>query len=476
MSWRPTLARYHSPVPLLRPFRALRFDDSLSPSAARLICPPYDVISPEAQRELAERHPNNVVRLELPLDGPGDGDDAKYRRAARDLVAWRTQGILRKDRRPAVYVYEQVYRVPGSEVERTQRGFFARLRLEPFGPDSGVRPHERTLSGPKEDRYRLLRATGVNSSPVICLYDSGDGLSAQLLAQLTADAPEIDVADDEGVRHRLWMVPVTGGDTTPDSRTGLDTTAAAAQLLTLVGSGPVTIADGHHRYETALRYRTERGQHRACESDPPYDYILSVFYDIAGTELTVLPTHRLVRGGPAGAELFAAVDELFQVEPCDSGAGLVRAFAPERDEPREASGMGARAAEGAAGTGRFGLWTAGRGAILHADRERFEGFLAPSIPPTLRSLDATLLAVALERVAGIGPSAVAEGSRVGYTKDAGEAVEAVERGEAHAAFLLDPTPVRAVIRVAAEGNVMPQKSTYFYPKAATGLVISPPEW
>ena len=154
-------------VPEIRPFRALRFNPATIADPALVVAPPYDVIDEAQRQRLLARHPANVVRLDLPGIEQGDAEDDRYRRAARTLAAWRSDGTLHKDPHPSIYVYEQSYRVPGSEVSRIQRGFLARLRLEAFGPGSGVLPHERTLAGPREDRYRLLRATGVNTSPVV---------------------------------------------------------------------------------------------------------------------------------------------------------------------------------------------------------------------------------------------------------------------------------------------------------------------
>src|SRR5215207_1684180 len=204
-------------VPDLKPFRALRFDPDVVGDLGAVVAPPYDVIGPDLRETLLARHPRNAVRLDLPAGEAGDEDaDEKYRRVARTFAAWRTDGTLRKDPRPGVYVYEQTYRVPNTDVERSQRGFFARLRIEPFGPGSGVLPHERTMSGPKEDRYRLLRATGVNTSPVIGLYEDPDGRSGPLLAAATAAPALADLVDDDGVRHRLWLL--TGeGDESPAS-------------------------------------------------------------------------------------------------------------------------------------------------------------------------------------------------------------------------------------------------------------------
>ena len=438
-------------MPDIRPFRALRFDPSSVGDLGLVVAPPYDVIDPEERRRLVARHPANVVRLDMPAEEVGDAPDDRYRRAARTLAAWRSDGTLRKDPHPSLYVYEQTYRVPGTDVERTQRGFFARLRLEPYGSDGGVLPHERTLSAPKEDRYKLLRATGVNTSPVVGLYDDAARSVPGLLAEVTARAAGVDLTDDDGVRHRLWAITADG--------TGRDGEIARG-LIAAAARGPVTIADGHHRYETALRYRDERRMTRSCEEDPAFDYLLMLFLE-ASEPLTVLPTHRIVRGaGQAASGLLGRVGELFDVEPISSADELVA----ETRAGALASG----------GKGRFGLWTRDGGARLTARRAA----LRPELPPggdALRHLDATVLGAALERLVGLDAEAVAGGA-VGYTKSADEAVAAVETGHADAAFLLEPTPVASIEAVARDGDVMPQKSTYFYPKALTGLVINPHEW
>jgi uncharacterized protein (DUF1015 family) len=440
-------------VPTIRPFRGLRLEPDVVGDLAAVVSPPYDVISPAQQRALLARSPRNVVRLDLPAEELGDGPDDRYRRAARTFAAWRSDGSFRKDPRPSLYVYEQVYRVPGAAVERIQRGFFGRLRLERFGVGGGVLPHERTLSGPKEDRYKLLRATGANFSPVVGLYEDRSGGSAAVLGEVAGRPPTIDLIDDDGVRHRLWVVTADEAGDGPVER------------LIAGASGPITIADGHHRYETALRYRDERRMSRSCEEDPPFDYILMLFLETTGQALTVLPTHRVVRGlGPDGvAALWAGLGELFEVQLVERSDELESAF-------------GAAALD-AGGAGRFGLWTRTGGAVLTARREAF-GPLLPSGGAALRRLDVTLLGAALERLCGVGADALAAGGRVAYTKSFVEALGWVDRAEdgADAAFLLEPTPVAEIAAVATAGDVMPQKSTYFYPKPVTGLVIDPHEW
>jgi uncharacterized protein (DUF1015 family) len=439
-------------VPVLRPFRALRFDRSNVGDLAAVVAPPYDVISPQQRAELIARSPANVVRLDLPAEERGDEPDDRYRRAARTLAGWRSDGTLRKDGHPSIYVYEQTYPVPGTDLTRTQRGFFARLRLEPFGAGSGVLRHERTLSGPKEDRYKLLRATGVNTSPVVALFDDPSQDTAMRLQSIAAGAPDVEVVDDDGVTHRLWPVLADGDG--PMAR-------VVADLLATAGRSAITIADGHHRYETALRYRDERRMSRSCEEDPAFDYLLVLMLE-ASQPLTVLPTHRLVRGigSERAAGSLEAAGQLFAVEPVESGERLAAAFASAAD---------------AGGRGRIGLWTRAGGAILTARLEALESLLPPG-GNALRGLDVTILGAALRSLLDIDDDAVAAGA-IEYTKSAVEAIARVDADEGiDAAFLLEATPVAAIEAVAHDGDVMPQKSTYFYPKALTGLVINPHEW
>lgn len=448
-------------MPVVRPFRAIRYDADAVGDLTLVVSPPYDVISPTEQAALMARHPANVVRLDLPPEAGSDPDE-KYREAARTFARWRTEGVLRKDPRPSVYVYEQSYRVPGSDLERVQRGFFARLRLEPFGPAGGILPHERTLSGPKEDRYRLLRATGANFSPVVGLYADPRGRAVEILARATEGEPLADVTDGDGVRHRLWGVAAAPAADQPDGTTSAPADDPATELAAIAGAGPVTIADGHHRYETALRYRDERRMVRSCEEDPAFDYLLMLFLETTSQPLTVLPTHRVVRGlGEEGVErMLANVGELFDVQPAD---------------PATMSGPFAVGAPG--GQGHIGLFTRQTAAVLTARREAIEPLL-PAGGDALRRLDVTLLGVALERLCGIDAAAIAGGGRMVYTKSATEAMSWVAEhvDGADAAFLLEPTPVADIAAVAEQGDVMPQKSTYFYPKPVSGLVINPHEW
>ena len=443
---RPAIVR--SPiVPTIQPFRALRYAPDVVQDLAAVVAPPYDVIDAAERAALIARDPRNVVRIDLPTAEPRDEPDDRYRRAARQLSAWRTDGTLHRDPRPSLYPYEQMYRVPGTDVERVRRGVFARVRLEPFGPESGIRPHERTLAEPKEDRYRLLRATGVNTSPVVGMYVDPSGRVADWLTGIT-EAPVAEVVDDDAVAHRLWRIAADEAD--------------VADLCARIGAGPITLADGHHRYETALRYRNERVTGAMPGDDPGWASILMLLLEPVAGPVTVLPTHRVAVG--VGDDTVAAAQarlgELFEVEP-------------QARDALEATFRSAALDGG--GEGRFGIWTRSGGAILHARREAFGPFL-PDGGAALRRLDVTLAGVALEQLAGVDAAAV-ESGRLRYTKDPAEAIRWVdERSDgADLVLLLEPTPASEIIAVAADGDVMPQKSTYIYPKALTGLVINPLE-
>lgn len=436
-------------MPVVRPFRALRYSEEVVADLGAVVAPPYDVIGPDERRQLVARDPRNVVRLDMPSPEPFDTDpDDGYRRAARFLGAWRGDGTLRRDPRPTVTVLEDTYHLPGHDEEQVRRGFLARVRLEPFG--TGVRAHERTLSGPKEDRYKLLRATGVNTSPVVATYMDRSGRVAELLGGVAATQAGAEFVDAAGVRHRAWTLAAAD--------------PAVTELCERASGATLTIADGHHRYETALRYARERRVGLAEDVELDTDDVLMLLLEPGAGPLDILPTHRVILGlrddGVAG--FVRRLPEAFDVEPGVAAETLMGAFGP----------LGGPTG----GDGRFGLWTRIGGSILRARRAA----LAPHLPTggsALRDLDVSVLATALEMLAGIDSEATGGGDRIRYTMDAAEAIALVTDATdgADLAFLLEPTPASEIAAVAADGDVMPQKSTYIYPKAVTGLVINPLE-
>lgn len=241
-------------MPVVRPFRALRYDAEAVGDLGLVVAPPYDAIGADEHRALLARSPFNVVRLDSPSGEFDDLDpDDKYRRAGRLLSRWRGDGIFRRDSRPSIYVYEQQVQQPGGGDVDVRRGFFARVGLEPSG--RGALPHEESMLESQADRYRLLRATNVNTSPIVAVYQDQGGLAARLLDGVAAEAPDVDVADMAGNRHRLWVL--TAG-----------TDGRAEQLAELAARSPLTITDGHDRHGAALRLQAEQRVGGPSEPDP----------------------------------------------------------------------------------------------------------------------------------------------------------------------------------------------------------------
>ncbi|HYI21094.1 MAG TPA: DUF1015 domain-containing protein [Candidatus Limnocylindrales bacterium] len=422
-------------MPELRPFNGLRYAPADPATLAALLCPPYDVISSSERARLAAADPNNAVHLELP-QAPAD-DPAKdgYAHAARLLDEWVESGALVRDQSPAIYVYEQRFTLDDGS-DHVARSFFARLRLEPYAPWSGVRPHELTMSAPKEDRFRLLSATRTNLSPVMLQYDdrSGGAATSELLDELTLKPAVADAQGPGGVGQRLWLA-------TPQED------PAAAELIRLAAVGPLDIADGHHRYETALRYQAQPGAPEGA------DFVLALLYEAHSGGLQLLPWHRLISGVTSGSAVIDAARGLYSVEPVASSAEI----AARLNESTEA--------------GLMGLWTRDGGALLQVERGRIDSRLGGG-SDELRWLDVNVLSATLREMTGNTTDELLAAERLAYVSDAAQAVAAIDAGNADVAFLLRPTPIDSVLAVAANGEHMPAKSTFFHPKAATGLVFN----
>ncbi len=437
--------RYHSRVPKLRPFRALRFDAAAADLSA-VLAPPYDIISPGDRLALLDRDPHNIVRIELPADlGTAGAND--YAAAAATLAEWREAGVLVKDAEPTVTIHEMRW-TDAEGREGCATGLFCRLRLEEYGLDGGVLPHEKTHGGPKADRYALLEATRLNTSPLVFLAGSDQAVTSAALLALAEGAPDAEATTTDCVRHRLWIRDA----------------AAAAPLLDLVSGAPLTIADGHHRYETALKYRADHEADRDADADPAWDYLLALIYPLDQSP-PALPTHRVIRGFPCGEDLLERVKPYAALERLPDHETLLARMA----EPVEFE-------SGATGTGRIGLFTRGLAAILTVDRPAVDVLLDASLSVGSRGLDVNALSVIIERAFGDDATAMAAEGRLWYVKDATVATGQVTSEEASAAFLLHEMPPAAIALVAGAGEVMPQKSTYFDPKAPTGLLLSPLEW
>lgn len=420
----------------IRPFRALRFSERAG-DAAQLICPPYDIISEEQRRAYLARNPHNIVRLELPRDGADP-----YAQAGEALREWKRDGILSRDGEPALYVYEIIFTADGQP--RRVAGIIGQVKLEEFSKGV-ILPHEETLSKAKADRFRLMEATRSNFSCIYALYNDDTPEGRLDLGGLAAKGALLnDVTDGDGLRHRLWAV------TDP---------AATAEVGRRMAETKLYIADGHHRYETALAYRDARRAEGAREG-APWDYVMMMMVEMSHPGLVVFPTHRLVRELPSfdAAALLDACAPWF-----DIARGLTPAAAA--DWLRAAYDAGRHAFVFYAGGGNAALLTLRDASVMDE--------LLPGLSPASRSLDVTVLhALILERLLGIDRENLANQRSLAYTRDPGEAYRGVDSGEFQCAFLLNPTRVSEIRDVAAAGEKMPQKSTYFYPKLITGLVMN----
>ncbi len=429
----------------IAPLTPLRYDLPRLPGGlARVVAPPYDVIDASQRKELAARDPHNIVRLILP---EGEGD-AKYAEAARLLGAWQESGVLIRDTEPAFYRYDQTFVPPGGGPDQkaiTRRGFLAAVRLHPFA-DRIVLPHERTLSGPKEDRLKLFRATGTNLSPGFMLYRDP---RHQLEAPLETGHVLTQFSTPDGVHHVL--AKVTARD-------------AVIAIVDGVRKSSLLIADGHHRYETALHYRDEvSAQHPAAPERAEHRYFMTFLVNGDDPNLVVFPTHRHIHSLPVFSydEMLQRVADLFDVRPLAQGATAEVATKElgEAGQKRPSFAV-------AAPDGRVTLLSLKEGADLagHA--------LLGARPEALRRTDVALLHDGiLEAVLGITREAQAAKANIYYPQDARAALAELRAGKGQVLFLMNATPVTQVRDVAEAGEVMPQKSTFFYPKVLTGLAV-----
>jgi len=424
-------------MPDIAPFRALTYAPGLRPDLDRLVAPPYDVLSEEQRARLAAGHENSIVHVDLPRSPAGDDP---YGAAAHRLKAWIRDGILVRDAEPAIYLCEQRYRRP-SGGEATRRGFFARLTLEPFGAGSVI-PHERTLDEPRADRTRLLAATRVHLSAVFLLHpDPGGEVARMVGAAMEGDVFE-QARDDDGTVSRVARV----GD-----RERIDfLTRRLRQEWAL-------IADGHHRYESALAYRDERRARGLRDAE----HVLAFFCSLRDQGLAIYPIHRLVHSIPGfdPSRFLERLAPLFRITRAATRDDLEKALAAK-------SGL----------SGVFGLALAGDGLWL-AEWKEGEGLARPEFagtPEPLRRLDVILLhRLVLEGVLGVTPEAQARQSNLDYVKDARQVYERVADGRAQIGIRMNPTPIEQVVEVTRGGLRLPQKSTYFFPKVLTGLVLDP---
>jgi len=432
------------------PFRAWRYN----PSAVRLedvVTQPYDKISPAMQQAYYQRSPFNLVRIILGLPELFDaaGGENVYTRAARDFRAWREQGVLIQENKPCVFAYAQRFKVPGTEIMKERRGFISLGRLYEYA-ERVVFRHEQTLSKPKSDRLNLLKATRAHFGQIFTLYSDPAGSVEKILYEGNGLA-DAEVTDEYGVVHRLWRV---------------DRPAAIGLLTTAMADKKLIIADGHHRYETSLNYAKEHAQAGGARSEtgagglpqPPYPEAATMmtFVNMDAEGLVILPTHRVVHSleGFDAAAFRAKAAEFFTVE--ELSAGDTQSYMRKLTSQQ----------------GTAFVAVTGQGALLLRAKPGPVAAVLEGLPERQRQLDLTQLhVIVLDRLLGLDADKVREQTNLRYLRDAQEAVEQAEKGEADVAFLTNPVTMEQLKEVAFAGEVMPQKSTDFYPKLLSGLAI-----
>ena len=438
----------------IAPFRALRFDPSRVPPVDA-ITQPYDKITPEMQDRYYAASPFNIVRIILGRREPEEAGNNVYTRAAKFYRDWRNQGIFRQDAEPSLYAYSQQFVIPGGNAVSERRGFIGLGRIEDYAAGVVFR-HEQTLAKPKADRLDLLRATQAHFGQIFMLY-SDSGEIEKLLAR--DSNPDIEVTDEYKVLHRVWKISDAG------------TVDAVRQQMS---EKELIIADGHHRYETALAYRNERrvgaqvpwSRQRSSgtalleheEHSAPYDFVMMTFVNMNSPGLAILPTHRIVHSLAAfsSSEFVKRARNYFNVEEVDVTLDATRAGGLLHEAGRAGTALLAITGDGD--------W------LLHTPRGNGEIFRGLSLRQ--QSLDVVQLhRVLLQTVLGLSEESIRNQENLAYTRDAGEAIQRVRGGGANVAFLMNPVRMSQVRELALAGEVLPQKSTDFYPKLLTGLTV-----
>lgn len=431
-------------MPDVQAFRGIRYDLGHVGSLSNVIAPPYDVISPDLQTKLYEKHPANVIRLILNREEPGDDDqNNRYSRAARFFRNWQKEGVLFTESDPAIYVYHQKFAV--GDQEFTRRGFMARVRLEPFG-EGHIYPHEETMSGPKADRLKLTIACGANLSQIFGLYPDPESAAQEILESAIVGQTALEATDHLGVVHQIW--PVTDP-------------ATVAEVNGAMAGRPIFIADGHHRYETACNYRQKLMDEGKLDSNHPANFVLMMCVSMSDPGMIVLPTHRLFSGLPEmdSQTLVSKLGEFFTTRVAGEGTDLAQTVWQEIETEDEQGTIGLF-------TQADERWTLAR--ITDAGRQRMEQ-LAPDRSEAWCGLGVSILhRLIIEDLLG-GKDL----PKPTYVHLVDEVVEELESTGYPLAALVMPATLDHIQEISEEKERMPAKSTYFYPKLLSGLVFNP---
>jgi uncharacterized protein (DUF1015 family) len=432
------------------PFQAWRYDPKQVP-IQQVVTQPYDKITPELQDKYYQSSPYNLVRIILGKEQPQDDDHENvYTRAAASFQNWRQAGVLRRDPEASIYRYSQTFTIPmgapGYPAQTERQGFIALARLEDYSAGVVFR-HEQTLVKPKADRLNLLRSTRAHFGQIFMLYNGAGKVDAALD---TSAAPDIEVTDEYKVVHRVWKV---------------SSPAVISAVQSLMQDRKLVIADGHHRYETSLAYRNERRAEADTSSDikrpAPYDMSMMTFVDMDRRRLVILPTHRLVFGlqsfSSSSTQFEAEAQKFFQVDKVDPGIDAAAAAAMLEQT-------------GQAGTALLAI-TSAQAFLLHSPKAVGPGMLA-DFSPRQQALDVVQLhKCILEGILKISEAAIRNQENVTYCREIADGLSQVRSGKVQVAFLMNPARIEQVRDIAFAGEVMPQKSTDFYPKLLSGLTI-----
>ncbi|RLB05744.1 MAG: hypothetical protein DRG50_06750 [Deltaproteobacteria bacterium] len=427
---------------IIAPFRGLYYNPEKVDDLSLVVTPPYDIITPEQQKRYRQRHAYNMIHLILPEGGVAD----RYKKASNHLREWEKEGILIREKKPSIYPYQQIFTSPSGKLIKRE-GFVVLVRLEPLELGSII-PHEHTTNNAVEDRLKLMEACSANLSPVFALYPDPEKEIEGTLAEIWTLSPRYEFKDDSGITHRLWQ---------------LDDQKIMMEISKKMQDKTLLIADGHHRYKTALIYRDRmRRRYSSYSETSPFEYTMMYLSPMEGEGVFILPTHRLVlRRNPFDLDGFYSklrryfFFQIFDFRNPSTEKMVRKTFLETLDE-----------------TGRnrytFGLYIRGeqRYLILTLREGVKVGDLLKGYPQVLRELDVSLLdEFILKKLLKLSDI------DVGLTKDRDEALEEVQKGNYEMAFLLTPPSIQQVKKITEAGEVMPRKTTYFYPKVATGLVI-----
>ena len=431
------------------PFRGVLYNTDIIENIADVVAPPYDVISPAEQEGFYQQHPNNVIRLILGKPEAGDtGQHDIHTRSAGYFNQWLENKTLVQDSEPAFYLTSVTFKVEDQNI--TRYGIIGNVRLEQF--DKGIiLPHERTFSKVKSERLRLMQLCHSNFSPIFGLYADGNGILSQLKIRAESQAPDMDIVDGKGLRHKLWRI------TDPETQ---------YHVTNSLSEQAIYIADGHHRYETALNYREWVKENTSNFDDQhPANFVMMSLSSLKDPGMVIFSAHRLIKDAPAGvtATLLAKAESYFDIQafPTDDMASTLAAFDQALVSNSHQNAIGLYIKEQSA----LVVMVLKKGVMDHRYGEE--------MPEALRDLDVSVLTrLLMMDLLEFDQARLDDATKIGYATTSRAAVEAVDNNEADMAFILNPTKIEQVQRVSQEGLIMPRKSTYFYPKVISGQVFN----